>query len=288
MSLEGKVILITGANRGIGLHTTKALAEMGATIVMACRNLESAFTVAETIKNKTENHQIIVMELDLASLDSIRAFAARFHEQHPSLDILINNAGLFCMKREKTLNGFEKTMGVNYLGAFLLTHLLLPTLEATPGSRIIDLGSNAHFYGRIKLTEGFFQKGHTGFLAYASSKLAINLWTQELAHRLEGTGVTANVANPGHVATDIWNIFPQSPRLQFWINRLMLRFMLPPEEGAQTSIYLASSEEVADISGKYFFKDKQQPVSRRCRDVQLQRYLWHLSERLTGITRVMK
>lgn len=285
MSLEGKTILITGANRGIGLHTARALAEMGATIIMACRNLITSSPVADWLMRETGNHQIELMQIDLASFHSIRAFSDRFHQKHPSLELLINNAGTFCMKREVTADGFEKTMATNYLGPFLLTHLLLETLMASSGSRIINLGSNAYFYGRLNLTEKFFQKGYAGFLAYASSKLAINLWTKELAHRLAETGVTANVANPGHVATDIWTIFPNHPRLQSLVGRLTSCWMISPEEGAQTAIFLASSKELATVSGEYFFKERQQPVSRRCQDVQLQRNLWQLSERLIGINK---
>jgi len=142
--MKDKIVMITGANRGIGRETTRALAKKGAIIIMACRHLEKAEPVGELIQRESKNPNVQVMQLDLASLDSIRNFTREFKARYQKLDVLINNAGVFCMKREETEEGFEKTMGVNHLGHFLLTHELLPILENTPEARIINLSSNAH------------------------------------------------------------------------------------------------------------------------------------------------
>jgi len=277
--MQGKIVLITGANSGIGKETTKALAKKGATIVMACRNLTKANPVCETIKQKSGNRQIEVMQLELASLNSIRQFAQQFSQKYQQLKVLINNAGVFCIKKEETQDGFEKTMGTNYIGPFLLTNLLLPLLKQTPEARIINVSSNAYSQGQIDL--GDLQKYH-GFKAYASSKLAIVLFTQELAERIKDTGITVNALHPGHVATNIWNMWP-GKWYQALLNKIIKWFTIPPEEASQTSIYLASSDEVKGINGKYFDKKKPKEVSSKCKDMQLQKGLWQLSEKLTGL-----
>jgi retinol dehydrogenase-14 len=287
--MQGKIVLITGANSGIGKETTKALAKKGATIVMACRNLTKANPVCEAIKQESGNRHIEVMQLDLASLSSIRQFARQFSQKYQKLNVLINNAGLSSMTREETQDGFEKIMGTNYLGPFLLTNLLLPLLKQTPEARIINVSSDAYSYGQIDLEDIHLRKNYKSFNAYASSKLAIVLSTQELAECLKGTGITVNTLHPGHVDTNIWKIWPEDN----WYRALFIKiiigyifmkwFMLSPEEGAQTVIYLASSDEVKNITGEYFYKKKPKEVSPKCRDVELQKGLWQLSEKLTGL-----
>jgi len=280
--MQGKTVLITGADGGIGSETTKALAKKGATIVMACIDLTDAKPVYQAIKQESGNRHIEVMQLDLASLNSIREFAREFSQKYQQLNVLINNAGVFCTKREETQEGFEKTMGINYLGPFLLTNLLLPLLKQTPEARILNVSSNAYFQGKIDLHDLHFQKKYMGFKAYASSKLAIVLFTQELSERLKDTDIMVNALHPGHVATNIWNMWP-GKWYQALLNKIIKWFTISPEEAAQTSIYLASSDEVKGISGKYFDKKKPKDVSPKCRDMQLQKGLWQLSEKLTGL-----
>lgn len=283
--MKDKIVLITGANSGIGKETTRTLAKKGATIIMACRNLEKAEPVCEMIQKESKNPNIEVMKLDLASLKSIRNFTQEFSARYQKLNVLINNAGIFCMKREETEEGFEKTMGVNHLGHFLLTYELLPILEKTSEARIINVGSDAHFSGDLDLNDLHFKRRkYSGFKAYASSRLATIFFTQELAERVKEKDITVNALHPGHIDTNMWNIWQPQRR---WYHSLLIRliklFLISAEEGAQTSIYLASSEEVKGITGKYFAKKRLKAVSKKCSDIKLQKELWELSERLTGI-----
>ena len=283
--MKDKIILITGANRGIGKETTRALAEKGATIIMACRNLEKAEPVREIIQTESKNPNIEVMKLDLASLKSVRNFTQEFKARYQQLNVLINNAGVFCMKREETEEGFELTIGVNHLGHFLLTYELLPILEKTPDARIINLSSNAHFSADLDLDDLHFKKRkYSGIKAYGSSRLATVFFTQELAERLKKKDITVNSLHPGHVDTNMWDLWgPEKKWYQSIINGMIKLFLISAEEGAQTSIYLASSNEVKGITGKYFAKKRIKAASKKCSDIKLQNELWQLSERLTGI-----
>jgi NAD(P)-dependent dehydrogenase (short-subunit alcohol dehydrogenase family) len=280
VSMQGKVVVITGANSGIGRETTRALARKGATIVMACRNLVKAKPVCNAIKQESSNTKIEVMQLDLASLRSIREFAERFCQKYEKLDVLINNAGVFSMTREETKDGFEKTIGTNHLGPFLLTHLLLPLIKRTPEARIVNVSSNTAFYGQIDLDDLHLKKKYHSFRAYAASKLAIVFFTQELAERLKDADITVNALHPGHVATNIW---PEDKWYMALFSKLQRPFTISAEEGAQTSIYLASSDEVKGITGRYFDKKKPRAIPSRCTNTQLQKGLWRLSEQLTGL-----
>jgi len=282
MTLQGKTVLITGADRGIGSETTKALAKMGATIIMACLDLNDATPVYQNIKQESGNENIEMMQIDLASLSSIREFTRLFSEKYKQLNVLINNAGVFCWKREETEDGFEKTIGINYLGHFLLTNLLLPLLTQTPGSRILNVSSNAYFQGKIDLNDLHLKKNYKGTKAYNSSKLAIVLFTQELAERLKDTDVVVNTLHPGHAATNIWNMWPGKwyQALLFVILRMLMK---PTVDAAQNTIYLASSDKVKGITGRYFDDKKLKEVSPQGKDIQLQKGLWELSEKLTGL-----
>jgi len=283
-TMQGKIVLITGADHGIGRETTRGIAKTGATIVMTSLNpQEEGNPVCDAIKQESGNPHIEVMALDLASLDSIRDFVRQCSQKYQQLHVLINNAGVYCHTRGETKHGFERTIGINLLGPFLLTNLLLPLLQQTPGARILNVSSNAHFQGKIDLGDLHLSKNYQGFKAYANSKLAIVLFTQELAERLKNTGITVNALHPGHAATDIWNIWP-GKWYQALLTKIVQRFMISSEEAAQTSIYLASSNEVKGITGKYFEKKKiKEKVSPKSKDRQLQKALWQLSEKLTGL-----
>jgi NAD(P)-dependent dehydrogenase (short-subunit alcohol dehydrogenase family) len=252
-------------------------------MVMACIDFNDARPVYEAIKEESGNHHIELMQLNLGSLSSIREFAQQFSQKYQQLNVLINNAGVFRWKREETLEGFERTIGINLLGHFLLTHLLLPILKQTPGARILNVSSNAYFKGKIDLDDLHLKKKYTGVKAYDSSKLAIVFFTQELAERLQGTGVTVNALHPGHAATNIWNMWPGT-WYQALLFKILKMLMKPTVEAAQNSIYLASSNEVKGITGKYFEKKKiKEKVSPKSKDRQLQKALWQLSEKLTGL-----
>ena len=208
--MKDKIVLITGANRGIGLETTRALAKKRAIIVMACRKLEEAEKVCKIIQRESGNPKIEVMKLDLASLKSVRNFIMTFSKKYNKLNVLINNAGVFCMKREETEDGFERSMGVNYLGHFLLTIGLLPVLTVTPGARIINLSSNAHMTGKLDLNDLHFKRRkYSGIKAYASSRVATILFTLELAERLKGKDITVNALHPGSVNTNMWDLWKE-------------------------------------------------------------------------------
>jgi len=283
--MKDKIVLITGANRGIGKETARALARKGATVIMACRHLEKAEPVGEMIQRESKNPNIKVMPLDLASLESVRNFTREFKARYQQLNVLINNAGVFCMKREETEESFELTMGVNHLGHFLLTHELLPLLEKTAEARIINLSSNAHYSAHVDLDDLHFKRRrYSGIKAYGASRLATVFFTQELAERLEGKDITVNALHPGHMATSMWDLWGAGRKwYQSIINGIIKIFLISAEEGAQTSIYLASSNEVKGITGKYFAKKKIKAASKKCSDIKLQKELWQLSERLTGI-----
>lgn len=280
--MQGKTVLITGADGGIGRETTKGIAEKGATLIMACLDLDAARPVCEGIKEETGNRSITLMQVDLASLVSIRELVTQFSKKYQQLNVLINNAGVYCAKRGETQEGFEKTMGVNYLGPFLLTNLMLPILKQTPQARIVNVSSNAYFQGKIDLQNLHFKKRYQGFKAYAASKLAIVLFTLELAERLKDKGVTANALHPGHVATDIWNMWPGT-WYQELLFKIIRRLAKSPEEAAKTSIYVACSDELNGITGTYFDQQNPKALSATCNDVPLRKGLWALSEKLTGL-----
>lgn len=280
--MKGKTVLITGADGGIGREITGDLAKKGATIIMACIDANDAMPVCEEIKGRSGNNAIEIMQLNLASLNAIRGFASDFVKKHRQLHVLINNAGVYCAKRGETADGFENTMGINYLGPFLLTHLLLPVLKNTPGARIINVSSNAYFQGKLDLNNFHFKKGYQGFKAYSTSKLAVVFFTLELAERLKGTGITVNAVHPGHVATNIWNMWP-GKWYQALLFKIIRRLARSPEDAAQNSVYLACSDEVKGITGTYFDDRKPKPLSPKCQDAALRRNLWSLSEKLTGL-----
>jgi NAD(P)-dependent dehydrogenase (short-subunit alcohol dehydrogenase family) len=282
--MQGKTVLITGADGGIGRKITMGLAQKGATIVMACINLDEARPVWEEIKRESGNENIEMMQVDLASLNSVRSFTREFPRRYQQLHVLINNAGTYHHTRQETAEGFERTIGINYLGPFLLTNILLPVICQTPASRIINVSSNAHFQGRIDVDDLHFQgKNYHGFKAYSASKVAIVLFTRELAECTKGSDVTVNALHPGHVATNIWNIWPGTwyQKLIFKIFKTVMTFV---EDAAQNSIYLASAEEVQGVTGKYFDGKKMREPSSLCKDVHLQKSLWELSEKLTGLS----
>lgn len=275
--MKDKVCLITGANAGIGKVTAQKLADAGATVVMVCRNRQKGEAALSEIKKKSGNTDVELMIADLSSQAEIRRLAAEFKAKHNGLDVLVNNAGVYIPKRTLTVDGIETTFAVNHLAYFLLTNLLLDLLKQSAPSRIVNVSSEAHHYGKVEFDNLQGERQYKGFPAYSNSKLENILFTRELAHRLAGTNVTANSLHPGAVAT---GIFRNTPKPIEWIIKLIT---MSPEKGAQTSIYLATSNEVEGITGKYFEKKKEKYPSRVAQDDELARKLWQVSEQLTGL-----
>jgi retinol dehydrogenase-13 len=254
--LSGKVYVVTGANSGIGLATVEQLARQGATVVLACRRVKEGEAARARIQARGT---IEVMELDLADLASVRRFAAAFLERHRRLDGLVNNAGVMNVPQGRTQDGFETQIGVNHLGHFLLTELLLEVLKASAPARIVVVSSSYHAAamgrtGHIVLDDLHFERRkYDGWEAYAQSKLANVLHARSLASRLTGTGVVAVSVHPGWVRTNL--ISPTMPRwLQDYVLRPVLRLggMIEPWDGAQTSLYALLCPEVAEQAGAYF------------------------------------
>jgi len=209
--LNGKTILITGANSGLGLEAARMLAKKGAEIVLACRRPSAAADAVATIRKETPNAKLEVLELDLASLDSVRKAAAAFRSKHSRLDILINNAGIMAIPRRETADGFEMQLGTNHLGHYAFTGLLVDTLVATPGSRVVNVASMAHRTGRMNFDDLHGKKRYSKWGAYGQSKLANLLFTLELAKRLQSKGAStiALAAHPGYAATNLQSVGPQ-------------------------------------------------------------------------------
>ncbi|NXJ59981.1 RDH12 dehydrogenase, partial [Rostratula benghalensis] len=290
--LEGKVAIITGANTGIGKETARDLARRGKSlaVIVACRDVEKAEAAASEIRAETGNQQVIVKKLDLADTKSIREFAEKFLAEEKELHILINNAGVMLCPYSKTADGFEMHLGVNHLGHFLLTFLLLECLKQSAPARIVNVSSLAHHVGRIRFHDLHGEKSYSRGLAYCHSKLANVLFTRELARRLQGncpgllsfaigTKVTANSLHPGSVHSEL----VRHSFLMTWLWKIFSFFLKTPQEGAQTSIYCAVAEELDSVTGQYFSDCQPAYVSPWGRDDETAKKLWSVSCELLGI-----
>ncbi|XP_017107883.2 retinol dehydrogenase 12-like [Drosophila bipectinata] len=277
----GKVFIVTGGNAGIGKETVLEIAKRGGTVIMACRNIEKANQAREEIVSATNNPNVCVRKLDLGSMDSIRQFAEGFKKEKDNLHVLINNAGVMGLPRTLTKDGFEMQMGINHMGHFLLTHLLLDVLKKTAPSRIVNVSSVSHERGTIKMDDLNSEKSYSRFGAYEQSKLANVLFTRELAKRLEGTGVTVNALHPGAVDTDIVDSLPSA--MKFIAKPAMWMFFKTPKSGAQTSLYAALDPELEKVTGKYFCDCKPKEVSSAAKDEKTAKFLWTESQKWTGV-----
>jgi NAD(P)-dependent dehydrogenase (short-subunit alcohol dehydrogenase family) len=278
-TMVNKTVLITGGNSGIGFAAALELARMGAHIVLMSRSRERGEKARMEIINQSGNRRIDLIQCDLASLESVRTFASEFLKNYSRLDVLINNAGIYTDTRMLTADGFEYQFGVNHLGHFLLTELLLDLLKKSAPSRIINVSSHAHFGGKTNFSDIHLQERYSGWKAYAQAKLANILFTYELAHRLAGTGVTANCLHPGVVSTRF--AFDRSTEKPNSLMRLMKPFAITPEKGARTTIFLATSPDVETTTGKYFNRCKAVASSRSSYDLAAAEKLWNLSKVLT-------
>lgn len=282
MKSERTICLLTGATSGIGKETALELAKRGMKLVLPVRNMEKGEVLKEEIHQITGNGHIDLIECDLASMASIRACAEEFLSKYDRLDVLINNAGIWEMKRALSKDGIEMVFAVNHLAPFLLTNLLLEPIKSTPHSRIINVSSNAHRQGKIHFDDLEGQQGWSTIKAYAQSKLANILFTRRLAHLLEGTSTTVNCLHPGFVNTSLFEKFPR------WMMRLASLIMLTPKKGAETTIFLATSPLAGDITGAYFVKKKVKSPSAAAKDNASAKKLWEVSMEYVGPIRTGK
>jgi NAD(P)-dependent dehydrogenase (short-subunit alcohol dehydrogenase family) len=303
-SMTAKICLVTGATAGIGEVTAREVARRGARVVIVGRSQQRCEATAESIRQQTGNPAVEFLVADLSSQAQVHRLAREFLDRHRRLDVLVNNAGALFAQRRDSVDGIEMTLALNHLSYFLLTSLLLDTLKASAPARIVNVSSRAHrrvkglnfddlqaralahrFWGFGESTFAgllftlFAPMRHAGFIQYARTKFANLLFTYELARRLEGTGVTVNALHPGFVAS---RFMAGNGALGWFMRRWASLFGISPEEGAKTSIYLATSPEVEGITGKYFEKQTAIASSPASRDEAAARRLWQLSEELVG------
>jgi NAD(P)-dependent dehydrogenase (short-subunit alcohol dehydrogenase family) len=280
--MSGKTCVVTGANSGIGKETALGLAQMGARVMLVCRNAEKGQAAVDDIRRDSGSAQLDLLIADMSSQASVRTLAEQIRQKCSRLDVLINNAGAAVRERKPSADGIETTLAANHLGAALLTFLLLDLLKTSAPSRIVNVSSEAQRRAHLDMNDlQFERRKYNAFDAYGQSKLLMNAFTFELARRLEGTGVTVNCLHPGVVATNIWGT--DLPFVFKLIIAVVKPFMLDSKKGAQTSLYLASSPEVAEVSGKYFIKCKAAESGLLSRDPEVAAKIWQFTQEMIGM-----
>ncbi|XP_030623119.1 retinol dehydrogenase 12 [Chanos chanos] len=279
--LDGKTVIITGANTGIGKETARDLAKRGARIIMACRDLEKAEMARREILEDSGNQNVVVSKLDLSDTKSVREFADFINREERQVNILINNAGIMMCPYSKTADGFEMQFGVNHLGHFLLTYLLLDLIKKSAPARIVNVASVAHTWGDIRLDDINSEKSYHPRRAYGQSKLANILWTRSLARRLQGTGVTVYSLHPGVVQSELWRNLSRPIQVAV---KVFSPFTKTSVQGAQTSIYCAVEPQLEKESGGYYSDCAPARCSQAARDDDMAQKLWELSCKMLGIT----
>eukprot|EP00058_Branchiostoma_floridae_P027899 XP_002613390.1 hypothetical protein BRAFLDRAFT_68398 [Branchiostoma floridae] len=282
-TMEGKTVIVTGANSGIGKETAKELSKRGGRVIMACRNMNKCQEARDQLVQETGNENVHCQQVDLASFESIRKFASRINKSEPKVDVLINNAGVMRCPHWKTADGNEWQFQVNYLSHFLLTNLLMDKLKAAEQGRIINTSSIAHAQGNINFDDINSLLKYEDVEAYMQSKLALVLFTLELSKRLEGTSVTANTVYPGVTKTNIGQ--HRLTKAQSIMTKPLMWFTLrEPKRAAQTGVYLSVAPEVADKTGKYWKDTVAHDPAPPGRDEDVAKKLWDLSLEMTGLT----
>ena len=281
--LQDKIILVTGATSGIGEITAHELARQGAHVILLARNRAKAAKTRQEIIDATGNPRVDTALADLSVLQQVRDVAAEINGQYPRLDVLLNNAGLmFGARREVSADGNEMTLATNHLGPFLLTSLLLDLLRQSPAARVVNVASMAYRFSKPTLDDIQSERSYSPIWEYGNTKLWNIMFTQELARRLRAHGianVTTNALHPGAVAT---NYGKQSGGWLSAVLELGRPFMISPEKGAETSLFLATDAQVGTVSGGYFSKKKPEPVKSSFNTPENAQRLWALSEELTG------
>uniref|UniRef100_H3D5K2 Retinol dehydrogenase 13 n=1 Tax=Tetraodon nigroviridis TaxID=99883 RepID=H3D5K2_TETNG len=286
-TIKGKTVIITGANTGIGKEAARELAQRGGRIIMGCRDMEKCEATAKEIRGSTLNRHVYASQLDLSSLKSIREFAEKITKEEQRVDVLINNAGVMRCPAWKTEDGFDMQFGVNHLGHFLLTNLLLDKLKESAPSRVINLASLAHIVGKMDFEDlNWEKKKFDTKQAYCQSKLANVLFTRELAKRLQaGTGVTVNAVHPGVVATELGRHtgLHQSRFSSSVLSPFFSLLVKRPELGAQPVVYLAVSDDMEGVTGKYYDVMTEKEPAPQALDEEVAHRLWEVSLRLVGL-----
>ena len=282
--MDGKTVVITGCNTGLGKETALDLARRGARVIMACRNLDLANKAADDIREKTQGN-VVVYRLDLADLTSVRECADKVNKLESRVDVLINNAGIMWCPEMRTKEGFEMQIGTNHFGHFLFTNLLLDKIKASAPARIVTVSSMGHQPGYIDLDDINFEKrSYDSYQAYFQSKLANILFTRELARRVQGTGINCYSLHPGAVMTELSRYFEQKiGPLRYILLPIAPYFLKNPTDGAQTSIFCAVDESVANETGKYYSDCKEKTPSKRAQDDEVAKKLWDLSAKLVKL-----
>lgn len=277
--MRGKVVVITGATSGLGKAGAEDLARRGARIVFTARDAARAEATLAALKAAGPGQAHRAVFGDLSVLADMKRIGAEIAAAEPKIDVLANNAGAIYTARQETVDGLELTFATNHMSYFVITHALLPALKATPGARIISTSSAAHHIGPVNLDDLQLQQGWTTFGAYGRSKLCNLMFTRELARRLEGSGVTANCFHPGFVAS-------RFATNNGFVSKAAMFLSAPlaasPAKGADTLVYLATSPEVANVSGKYFARRREAPIAKFASDDAAAARLWAESERIAG------
>jgi NAD(P)-dependent dehydrogenase (short-subunit alcohol dehydrogenase family) len=280
MGMKGMTVLITGATAGIGRVTARELAAARARILLVARNRDKAEATRQWILSETDGAEVELIIADLSSMAQVRAVAAQVNTHGP-LNVLVNNVGAIFPRRTETVDGLEMTFALNHLAPFLLTNLLGDALRRGAPSRVVTVSSAAHLRAQMSFDDLEGRARYQAWTAYGQSKLANLLFTYELARRFAGSGITANALHPGFVASDFGGNNGGLMKAMMAVAKRL--WGLSVEEGARTSIYLASSGEVQGVTGRYFVKCREAESSPASRDRQSMRRLWEISSRMTGL-----
>ena len=280
MRLTGKTVVLTGATSGIGRATALGLADEGARLILVGRTPERCEETLAEIRRRTGRDDAVMLRADLSSLKEVRRLADEVLASADRVHVLLNNAGVTLPKRQLTVDGLEGTFATNHLAYFLLTGLLLPRLRDSAPARIVNVASDAHRFVRLDLNDLQNEQRYRALRVYGQSKTANLLFTQELARRIAGSGVSANALHPGGIRS---NLGRSEGRALEVVRKLVGLFLKSPEEGARTSLYLACSPEVEGVSGRYYAKCRERTPAAHARDPELARRLWERSEALTGL-----
>ena len=278
--LSGRTVVLTGASSGIGRATALGLADEGARLFLVGRTPERCEETLALIRRRTGRDDAAMLQADLSSLKEVRRLAAELLARAERVHVLINNAGVTLFQRQLTVDGLEATFATNHLAYFLLTGLLLPRLRESAPARIVNVASDAHRFGRLDLSDLQNERRYRAMRVYGQSKTANLLFTQELARRIAGSGVTANALHPGGIRS---NLGRSEGRALEVLRRVVGLFLKTPEQGARTSLHLACSPELDGVSGRYFAKCRERRPAAHARDPELARRLWERSEELTGL-----